>query len=226
MSIPISIKKKVSQDWLDAYPELSPYKVNKLYKVVGPFILGIELITLPYQSRKYRPHFVGYCLWGNDEEECMLGPLFMQEISNKKGLQFNIPFSDYDSKNAEAIECTKNKIKTSFDKIVLIKDLLQVFNSLFSTSYSLPEKMYAYITKFYFALYIGDLNLINETLKEIINVSSDWSPNIFKFRYGTREQFIEKLQNDIINRESFLNLIKLNQGSNKFKKLKISDLEY
>jgi len=94
---------------------------------------------------------------------------------------------------------------------------LQVFNSLFSTSYSLPEKMYAYITKFYFALYIGDLNLVNETLKEIINVSSDWGPNIFKFRYGTREQFIEKLQNDIINRESFLNLIKLNQGSNKFK---------
>ena len=85
--------------------------------------------------------------------------------------------------------------------------------------------MYAYITKFYFALYIGDLNLVNETLKEIINVSSDWGPNIFKFRYGTREQFIEKLQNDIINRESFLNLIKLNQGSNKFKKLKISDLE-
>ena len=140
-------------------------------------------------------------------------------------LQFNIPFSDYDSKNAEAIECTKNQIKTSFDKIVLIKDLLQVFNNLFSSSYSLPEKMRVYITKFYFALYIGDLNLVNETLKEIINVSSDWGPNIFKFRYGTREQFIEKLQNDIINRESFLNLIKLNQGSNKFKKLKISDLE-
>ena len=225
MCIPISIKKKVSQDWLEAYPELSPYKVNKLYKVVGPFIWGIELITLPYQSREYRPHFVGYSLWGNNEDECMLGPLFMQEISNKKGRQFNIPFSDYDSKNAEAIECTKNQIKTSFDKIVLIKDLLQVINNLFSSSYSILDHMSVYKTKFYFALYIGDLNLINETLKEIINVSSDWSPNIFKFRYGTREQFIEKLQNDIINRESFLNLIKLNQGSNKFKKLKISDLE-
>jgi hypothetical protein len=225
MSIPISIKKKVSQDWLSAYPELSPYKANKLFKIVGPFILGIELFTLPYQGKEYRPYFVGYSLWDNNEEECMLGPLFLQEIRNKKGRQFNIPFSDYDSKNAEAIECTKNQIKTSFDKIVLIKDLLQVINNLFSSSYSLPEKVSVYITNFYFALYIGDLNLINETLKEIINVSSDWGPNIFKFRYGTREQFIDKLQNDIINRESFLNLIKLNQGSNKFKKLKISDLE-
>ena len=226
MSIPISIKKKVSQDWLDAYPELSPYKANKLFKVVGPFILGIELFTLPYQGKEYRPYFVGYSLWDNNEEECMLGPLFMQEIKDKKGWQFNIPFSDYDSKNAEAIECTKNKIKTSFDKIVLIKDLLQVFNNLFSSAHSHPGQMGVSLTKFYFALYIGDLTLINEMLKEIINVSSDWGPNIFKFRYGTREQFIEKLQNDIINRESFLNLIKLNQGSNKFKKLKISDLEY
>ncbi len=49
-------KKKVAAEWQSSFPELTQYAENKLYKLLGPLIIGIELIKLP-RSPKYRPHF-------------------------------------------------------------------------------------------------------------------------------------------------------------------------
>ena len=62
-------KIKVKEDWINALPNLAAYAQNKLYKIVGPSVMGIELIKLP-GTPEYRPHFVCYPLWKENLKEC------------------------------------------------------------------------------------------------------------------------------------------------------------
>jgi hypothetical protein len=59
MTIDINIKKKVANDWQNAFPQLTLYAQNKLYKVIGSCIIGIELIKSPHTA-SYSPYFVLY----------------------------------------------------------------------------------------------------------------------------------------------------------------------
>ena len=56
------IKKKISDDWGNAFPQLSKYTQNKYYKILGSLLIGIELIKLP-RVEEYSPHFVIYSLF-------------------------------------------------------------------------------------------------------------------------------------------------------------------
>jgi len=56
-------KAALQNDWLNAFPELSAFSKDKLYKLVGPLIIGIELIKMR-SGEDYRLHFVVYSLWG------------------------------------------------------------------------------------------------------------------------------------------------------------------
>jgi len=57
-----TIKKKVIEDWQNAFPQLTMYAQNKLYKIVGSCVLGIELIKSPH-TESYSPYFVLYPIW-------------------------------------------------------------------------------------------------------------------------------------------------------------------
>ena len=57
MGIDKTIKKKVIEDWQNAFPQLTMHAQNKLYKVVGSCVLGIELIKSPH-TESYSPYFV------------------------------------------------------------------------------------------------------------------------------------------------------------------------
>lgn len=43
MAIDREIKKKVTEDWLNSFSQISAFAQNKLYKIVGSCIIGIEL---------------------------------------------------------------------------------------------------------------------------------------------------------------------------------------
>jgi len=81
-------KKIVTKEWLRAFPSLRPYAQNKLYKVIGAFICGIELIKLPHID-SYRPHFVIYPIYKKDNKSCLDYPVLMFEFYNSKKLQLN-----------------------------------------------------------------------------------------------------------------------------------------
>lgn len=93
------LKKRVSREWQNAFPQLTPYTDNKLYKVIGPVIVGIELINLP-NKEEYRPHFVMYSLWGNrtgnNLKACLNFPILLKEFYTDKGIQYCIPYVESD----------------------------------------------------------------------------------------------------------------------------------
>lgn len=53
-------KKKIVDDWKEAFPELSAFSTIKLYKVIGPVVVGLELPSVPYSKDEYRIYFVSY----------------------------------------------------------------------------------------------------------------------------------------------------------------------
>lgn len=46
-------KKQTATQWVQAFPGLKALAQNKLYKIVGPFLLGLDID--PQSSGKYRP---------------------------------------------------------------------------------------------------------------------------------------------------------------------------
>jgi hypothetical protein len=49
-----NIKKEIINNWSNDFVNLSVYAQNKLYKICGAFVLGIEILNLP-KTEDYRP---------------------------------------------------------------------------------------------------------------------------------------------------------------------------
>jgi hypothetical protein len=77
MGIDKAIKRKVIQDWQNAFPQLTVFTLNTLYKIVGPCVLGIELIRSPL-AESYSPYFVLYPLWKEDISVSLDGPIILR----------------------------------------------------------------------------------------------------------------------------------------------------
>lgn len=78
-----SIKKTIINEWSEDFRSLSIYTQNKLYKILGPFIIGLELSKLSW-SDEFRPTFKCYPLWKSGIKNCLEEPVFLEEIYNKK----------------------------------------------------------------------------------------------------------------------------------------------
>ncbi len=83
MAIDKEIKKKINRDWQDAFPQLSIYSQNKLYKIIGPLIIGLELIKSPFTD-SYSPYFMMYSLWKSDIKTNLDYPIILKYFKNKK----------------------------------------------------------------------------------------------------------------------------------------------
>lgn len=221
-------KKLTTEQWVKDFPDLSLYTQNKLYKIIGPFVFGIELIKLP-RIEEYRPHFVIYSLWKNDAKSCFEYPVLLQEFFNNKQLTIDIPYKDINGKYYnEAKTAIYERLKTSFmgnitlnEFYALIDDAMQLeirFKSHSGKIASLFE------LKYYAALYIGGQPLVQNVLNQIQTVSKNWNLHGFELWYGNFDTWIQGLQKKIDSREEFLNQIKANKQDKKISKLKCSEL--
>jgi len=116
---------------LSAFPNISALAQNRLYKVIGCCIAGIEFVTLP-GSEEYRPHFVLYPLWKTDMKKCLDAPIILKQLYNKKRIQFDIPFGKHSIYFPNAVECFKSQISVSLDGSVSLKSLFDFVNTLFN----------------------------------------------------------------------------------------------
>lgn len=226
MAIDKEIKKKVTEDWLKSFPQLSAYAQNKLYKVVGSCIIGIELIKLPH-SEEYRPHFVIYALWKSDVKKCLDAPVLMKQLYNRKGLQFNISYEKHTTYFNDAIECFRKQIPVSLNDDVTLKSLFEFVDSLFGdmlVKSNSAEQAKLFELKFYAALYVGNQIRMQNVLNEIEQSSKSWNMNMFEMWYGKFDLWFKGLQEKASNRDEFLKQIEANKQDKKIAKLHSSEL--
>ena len=192
-------KKSILNDWGAQFPQLYPYSQNKIYKILGMCIIGLELIKIP-RCDDYRPCFVCYPLWKHDEKACLDEPLILQEILNNRHMQFDIPYLKHNIYFKKAIESTINQTKISFENDVLIDDLFEMINGQFShtlVKYSPINQAKLYEFKFYAALYVNDKILIKKVLEEIKLASTKWLPNLFEWKYGKKDFWVNCLEEKV-----------------------------
>ena len=220
------IKKRISKEWLNAFPELSAYTQSKLYKIAGCCIIGIELIKLP-RVEDYRPHFVVYPLWKADLNDCLNSPVILLEVLNKKGLQFSIPYAKHSNYLNEAVECFKKQIPFSMNGDVTLKSLFDLVNSLFNdilVKSNPREQAILFELKFYVALYIDDKNQIRNVINQIQKESKSWNMQMFEMWYGKFDLWLQSFEENISRRNELIKQIANNKQHKKIDQLKCSEL--
>jgi hypothetical protein len=220
------IKKKVTEDWINAFPQLSVFSQNKIYKVIGSTLCGIELIKLPHTD-EYRPHFVVYSLCEKDIKDCLGRPLILYEIYNRKGLQFSIPYVKHSNYFEEAVENMKKRMPISMNKDVTLKELFEMINSRFNdilvkSNSAQQAKLYEF--KLNLGLYVGNLEQMQNVILQIQKESKSWNMTMFEIWYGKFDIWFENLKNKVNHREEFLKQIEINKKDKKLGKLKYSEL--
>lgn len=220
-------KKIIKEVWLKEFPALSAYAQNKLYKIIGSFVCGIELINLP-RSENYRPHFVIYPLYKENIKSCLDYPSLMFEFYNSKKLQLNLSYNDVGDKLKEALNIVSNNLQISLkgnvtlDSFYNLIDNVQkndaTYNSHSGKSASLLE------LKFYTALYVGSQSQIQNVLNQIEQSSKSWNMNMFETWYVKFDLWFKGLQENVSNRDEFLKQIESNKQDKKIKKLQSSEL--
>jgi hypothetical protein len=223
------IKRKISEEWRQAFPDLSMYSPNKFYKIVGPIIIGLELIKLPWTD-EYRPYFVVYSLWGNrtgsNISACLSSPIILRQYYNKKGLQFNIPYAKHTNYFNEVLEKIKQQTPLSFYGDISLKALFGVIDDYTKTS-PLSAAPNSYLqaalqkSKLEIALYFGvekAQNIFEQISKR------KWDSNHFKAFGIDVNDWLKSLEKKVNNRNELISQITINQQDKKISKLKRSEL--
>ncbi|WP_412468737.1 hypothetical protein [Pedobacter sp. KLB.chiD] len=226
MAIDIETKKKLAEDWQNAFPHLSLYSRNKLYKVVGPIVIGLELIKLPYDD-EYRPHFVAYPLWEKNLKECFDYPFILQEFHNDKNLQYNIPYKEAGKTLlGDVVEKINIQSPIKFNGDVSIHFLLHRLNQYAEKAPMLSNKNtlsfgHFLEAKMKIALYVNN-EVANEILTKIKN--HRWDGDHFKVFNIDVETWLAELSEEAKNPESFFQKIQMNKAERKISKLKSSGI--
>lgn len=224
--IETKIKKEIISNWSNDFEDLSINSQNKIYKITGPFIFGIEILSIP-RSEDYRPIIVCYPLWRENVKKCLDEPIFTQELHNKNGFQFNIPYKKHNYFFREAVECTKNQAPILSEHKNSINQLIKTLDQQFSQTlikHSPVGQAKLYEAKLMGALYINDMKIVKKVLKEIRNISINWRPDLFEWKYGNVEKWIARLEQKVKNRDDFINQIEINKNDKKLSKLKQFEL--
>ncbi len=222
------IKKQIIDDWRKPFPQLTVYSNDKLYKIVGAFIIGIELIKLP-RTEEYRPHFVCYPLWKNGVKECLNVPIILREFYNSKGLQYSIPYIKHSIYIDNALEHIIRQMPVSFDGDVDLQDIFKVIDEC-SGKPPLRAAHNSYLqallqeAKLNLALYSGSNELIQKILGQIQN--RNWDVEHFKICGVDLSEWLQGLLGKIKEKNKLISQIVANKQKKKFLNLKRSEFIY
>jgi len=224
MAISKELKKQVITDWGNAFPELTVYAQDKLYRVVGPVVIGLELVKLP-RTDEYRPHFVVYPLWRKDIKESLSTPIVLMEYYDRRGFQFNIPYGLHSTSFNEALDSVRKQTLLPFKGIVSLKKIVSVLDD-YSKKPPLIASPNSYLqaalqeAKLKIALFISATDA--QTILEQIG-NRNWDTNHFNACGVDVDKWLRSLHTTISNRNDFLKQIEKNKQGKKMSNLESSD---
>ncbi|GEP97519.1 hypothetical protein [Chitinophaga cymbidii] len=225
MAIDKATKKKVIEDWQNAFPQLTLYTQGKLYKVVGSMIIGLELIKSPYME-SYSPYFVIYSLWKKDVKACLDYPIILKDFKNKKGFQYDIPYEKHRILFDDVTDSVKTQTLLPFESDISFKMLISVLDE-YSKTPPLGAASSSYLqaalqeAKLKIALFIGVAEA--QSVLEQIN-ERNWDVSHFKACGVDVNEWLKRLQATTSSRDEFLKQIETNKQDKKISQLKSSDI--
>lgn len=222
-------KKALIENWQNAFPCLTKYDSDRFLKIIGPLIVGIQLIKLP-RTDEYRPCLVFYPLFGNklgsDIKSCLSGPVLIKDFKDARGFQYSISYSQDIEVLNELYKNIIAQLPLPLDRDVKLYEMISAIDNYIITSpLSTMQGSYLlaalYEVKLKIALYVST----DEAQKVVEEVKAkDWNLDQFSSYGIDYNNWIISLQEAIINRAKLLSLIDLNKKQGKIAELKQSQL--
>lgn len=224
------MKKKVTEDWQNAFPQLVKYAQNKYYKIAGSVLVGIELIKLP-KVEEYRPHFVVYPLWGSkagkDLKACLSSPIILREFFNRKGLQFSVPYLKHNAEFSEVLKAVNKQLPFSMEGDIPLKKMFTAFDEHSKTP-PLSAAPNSYLqaslmeSKFEMTLCSGNEKQAQDVLNQI--KKKKWDLEHFALWGIKYENWLKDIESKPSNRDQILSQLNANKQDKKLEKLHRSEL--
>lgn len=223
-------KKEHKKEWLLSFPELTVYGANKLLKIMGPTLVGIELFHHPRLDKRYRPYFVCYTLFEKDEKTCIKNPVIDQMFHTPNNLQLDISYCEDKDNLKEIISHIRKQIKIPLEGNVSLDNVLEMIQYQISYNDSIRDNIVAqaqfYLFQFVTGIYMNDSTLINNAIENIEIKKKKW-PYMFVWeKFGDENSWFVNLKKMVCcnNYEEILNKIEMNKHDKKFKRLIVSDI--
>jgi len=225
MKIDTKTKKEVAKEWLNAFPHLSTFNLNKLYKVVGPCLMGIELIKSPF-TVNYSPHFVMYPLWKRDLLTSLEYPILLMDFKNEKGFQCDIPYEKHSASFSDVMLKLKEQMPLSLDRNVSLDELVTVIikHSQTPPLSAAPNSFLQAILQesiLKIALFVSTSEA--QSVLEQMN-KRRWDTNHFRSCGEEVNRWLQSLEATISSRDEFLKQIATNKQDKKISILASSEL--
>jgi len=197
--------KSINKEWKETFPKLKTIGSNQLFSIVGPILVGFELVKSKYQ-KQYRPHIVICTLFGSDIatnragnqlKNCLNSPDFFFGLSTSKGLQFDI---NNDCTSDKTIEATKEMKKQHLplEQNITVNELFDFIDSHKShnsiSSGSSGALAYLLEFKYLIGVYLNNDQLKNSVLEEIESDKKFWNMEHFEMWIGNYSDWIGKLK--------------------------------
>jgi hypothetical protein len=221
MAINKEVKKKVIEDWQNAFLQLTVYAQNKAYKVVGSCILGIELIKSS-NAENYSPYFVLYPLWKQDVKACLNYPIILKDFKNKKGIQVEVPYEKHSSFFYDIVESVKEQTPLLVEGNISFKRISALIDECSKTR-PLNAAPNSYLQAVLEEARVKiALSFSSEKAQNVFDQIKNrtWDEIHFKTCGVNVSEWLHSIYETICNREEFLTQIEKNIQENKISKLK------
>lgn len=225
MAIDKTIKKIITEEWLNTFSQLSAFNQNKLYKIVGPCLIGIELIKSPF-IENYSPYFVIYPLWKKDIKTSLDYPILLKDFKDKKGFQYNMPYEKHSVYFDDLTDKVKEQTPLPFEGNISLKKIISVLDEHSKTP-PLSAAPYSYLQavlqeeKLKIALFIG----VEEAQSVLAQINKrNWDKISFNMWNMDLYEWLQSLHMTISNRDEFLKQIEANKQDKKIAQFKTSEL--
>lgn len=230
MSINKEFKKKVNAEWMIAFKELKNYSPTRLLKIAGPIAVGLDIVPMPYMHVEYRPHIECFGLWEDTIQDCFKYPTISGQFYDRRNCQLNIKYTIHEDENSrnkflDAVALIREQSNIPFEGNVT---LTQLFNELdrYTATELLNYGMHigVFEMKVKSAIYLGKTDLAQTVLNEVSEITSSWDASRYQIYIGKREDWLERLNNEIVNPSNLVAKTNNNLANPKLKNLHRSAL--
>lgn len=224
--ITAEIKRKVVADWRDAFPDLAKVGERRLLRVVGPLVVGLEIITGPPDL--YRPYNVVYPLWRDDVKECLDYPDVLYEFVDERGVQVFIEYNKHAVLFRKASQNVEHYALFPFYGNISLSSLLRGIDKYAQTPLIKAQGSPARARLLYFtclcSLYSDRMDLVNDIVDKIQLEKELWDMERFSAILGDFDIWFNKLISLIESDGKLHQLVEANLQAPKLKKLSKSIL--
>ena len=221
------ITAEIISDWQSAFPELKVFSRSRLFKVIGPFMAGIELNNLGGSS-KYRPYFMIYPLYEQDLDKCMDTPAVFHEFYNPKNIQYYIAIEKHKDFYAQIVKEIRTSLLLPFDRDIRFDELVAAVNTYLSRPIVVANaglsKVIAYRFLYVCSLYIYDQNQTQRILKELQDCCASMAPARFLHFFGEYDKWFDGLHEMKEKRDEIIETIITNRANKKISQFPFNEL--